>query len=43
MRLAQGFKAILKIQLEPSELTPDEKETGKQALQRKIHNKRMEF
>ena len=40
--LAQGFKAILKIQLEPSELHHRRKRNSKQTLQRKIHNKRME-
>ena len=41
--LAQGFKAILKIQLEPRRINTKRKRACKQTLQRKIHNKRMEF
>jgi lipoate-protein ligase A len=37
--LAQGFKAILKIQLEESELTPNEKETASKLYKEKYTNK----
>ena len=37
--LAQGFKAILKIQLEENELTPNEKETANKLYKEKYTNK----
>ena len=41
--LAQGFKAILKIQLEPSELTQTEKETANKLYKEKYTTKEWNF